>query len=144
MSLDDIKQWVEFFWPYIRPLAALFCTFTLVTFFKSILKHYKRGIWDKFTIVTLTRIIAFITGYAMAYAFLNDLENAEQWALGMAVLNIPIYSGLLKYATSKQWLWAVALLKGRKLTVRHENGETVQKILDDEDKTEFVRRVNDK
>lgn len=144
MSLNDIKQWIEFLWPFISPLAALFCTFTLVTFFKSIIKHYKRGVWDKFTLDTLTRVIAFVTGYAMAYVFLRDIENAGQWAFGLAVLNIPIYSALIKFATARQWLWAVAVLKGRKLTVRQENGETVEKIMDDDDKTMMVRRKDDR
>jgi phosphate/sulfate permease len=143
MSLSDIKQWVEFLWPFISPVAALLCTFTLVSFFKSILKHYRSSKWDKFTVVMVTRLIAFITGYAMAYFFLGHLDGAEEWALGLAILNIPIYSGLIKFATHRQWLWMIALLKGRRLVKRQENGETVEKVMDEDDKTMIMRRTND-
>lgn len=145
MTLADIKEWVEFLWPFISPIAALLCTFTLVSFFKSILKHYKRGIWDKFTMVLIIRLAAFITGYAMAFVFLRHLDSAGQWALGLAILNIPIYSAMLNYAASKQWLGAVAILKGRKVIVRQdEHGEMVEKVMDDNDKTMMARRVTDK
>lgn len=144
MSLADIKEWVEFIWPFISPLAALLCTFTLVSFFKSILKHYKRDVWDKFTLTLVIRIIAFITGFSMAFIFLRDLDNAEQWAIGLAILNIPIYSGILKYAASKQWLPLIALLKGRKLSVRQEGDTITEKITDDDDLTMITREYRRK
>ena len=143
MSLADIKEWLEFLWPFIRPLAALLCTFTLVSFFKSIIKQWKRGIWSEFKLDTTTRIIAFFTGYAMAYIFLKDVEYAEQWAFGLAVLNIPIYSGLIKFATHKQLLWLIAILKGRKLVKRKEGDEMVEKVMDEDDKTMMARRYNE-
>ena len=147
MSLADIKEWIAFIWPFISPIAALLCTFTLVSFFKSILKNYAKDKMDDFTRILTIRLIAFVTGYSMAFIFLNDLDNAGQWAFGLAVLNIPIYSAILKYASAKQWLVIVALLKGRKLVVRQEGDKVTEKVMDENDKTvslkEYIRRQND-
>lgn len=146
MELSDVLKIIEpllNFWV----LVAIIGTSVLTQGFKAVLKHYTDKYapnFDKFTRKSIIFIVAYFIGYFFTMKVLAGTPDVERFALIMGILSPTAYYVTLRWAQYKQWIDVVAALKMRKIvTETNAQGETVEKIKDDDDLTEMAVRKPD-
>lgn len=115
----------------IEILAALVVALIVVQGFKSVVKWFWFEKHLKLRRLTLF-LVAYISGFQSTEYFVTDPGKLSVF---IALVNPVVYIALSRLAYAKNWLWLLALLKGRKLK-RDKDGklsleETQQFHVDD-------------